>query len=161
MITIKDAYNKINANKTALFNYITEKLNDDSSDIVFNNITKYETFIIDIMKYHCMDLYPEMFLKCYVTTEDYNDLNGNIYKWYMIMLNGNFDRLLKEEEITDIDIYKDNSKSIDVNRKAIYEKRRKLAKQLFDKTSIYFMNDDVDIKDIIWFIINFTSPKYK
>ena len=48
MITIEDAYNKINANKTALFNYITETLNN-SSDIVFTNIRTYETFIIDIM----------------------------------------------------------------------------------------------------------------
>lgn len=157
MITIEDAYNKINANKTALFNYITEILNN-SSNIVFTNIRTYETFIIDIMKYHCMDLYPEMFLVCYVTGEDYENLNGNIYKWYMMMVNGNFDRLLKEEKITDIDIYLDKSKSIDVNRKTIYEKRYKLAKQLFEKTSIYFMKGDIDIKDIMWFIINFVTP---
>ena len=76
----------------------------------------------------------------------------------MMMINGNFNRLLKEEEITDIDIYLDKSKSIDVNRKTIYEKRHKLAKQLFEKTAIYFMKGDVDIKDIMWFIINFVTP---
>lgn len=157
MITIENAYNEINTNKTILFHYITETFSN-SFDKVFTNITKYERFIMDIMSYHCMDLYPEMFLKCYVTSEDYEGLNGNIYKWYIMMLNGNFDRLLKEEEITDIDIYKDKSKSIDVNRKTIYEKRYKLAKQLFEKTSIYFMKGDIDIKDIMWFIINFVTP---
>ena len=40
----------------------------------------------------------------------------------------------------------------------VYEKRYKLAKQLFEKTSIYFMKGDIDIKDIMWFIINFVTP---
>ena len=61
MITIENAYNEINTNKTILFHYITETFSN-SFDKVFTNITKYERFIMDIMSYHCMDLsHPKCF----------------------------------------------------------------------------------------------------
>ena len=88
--------------------------------------------------------------------DEYKALNSDLHKWYMKMVNGDLKNFLDNEEISDANIY--SSPDHNKNRESIYKNRFKIAKQIFEKIYISFPKDNVDIENIIWFMVNNITP---
>lgn len=158
-MTVREAYRKIREEKDKEFERLTKFFSDEEKALEEDCIKIsyiYESLLKRIIAYHFMDLYPETFLICYVTGDEYKALNSDLYKWYMKMINGDFKNFLDNEEISDVNIY--NSPDHNKNRELIYKNRFKIAKQIFEKIYISFPKDNVDIKNIIWFVVSNITP---
>ena len=151
-MTVREAYRTIREEKDKEFERLTKFFLDEEKALKEDCIKIsyiYESLLKRIIAYHFMDLYPETFLICYVTGDEYKALNSDLHKWYMKMVNGDLKNFLDNEEISDANIYS----SPDHNKN-----RFKIAKQIFEKIYISFPKNNVDIKNIIWFVVSNITP---
>ena len=106
------------------------------------DVCEFEAVIIDIIRYKWMKSYPETFLTCHVTGEEYNKTPKSAYSHYMKVINGRLDEYIRLNALDDIQIYRDGN--TEDNRKELYKRRlREIEK---------FMDDDTDI--IMWCVQN-------
>ena len=106
------------------------------------DISEFESIIIDIIRYKWMKSYPETFLTCHVTGEEYDKTPKSAYSHYMKVINGRLDEYIRLNALDDIQIYRDAN--TEENRKNLYKKRLRTIEE--------FMDDDTDI--IIWCVQN-------
>ena len=106
------------------------------------DVREFEAVIIDIIRYKWMKSYPETFLTCHVTGEEYNKTPKSAYSHYMKVINGRLDEYISLNGLGDIEIYRDGN--TEDNRKKLYKKRLKAIEK--------FMDDDTDI--IMWCVQN-------
>ena len=106
------------------------------------DVREFEAIIIDIIRYKWMKFYPETFLTCHVTGEEYNKTPKSAYSHYMKVINGRLDEYISLNALGDIEIYRDGN--TEDNRKELYKKRLKAIEK--------FMDDDTDI--IMWCVQN-------
>ena len=128
--------------KEELTNRIVElnKRFDDNDGRV--DVREFETVIIDIIRYKWMKSYPETFLTCHVTGEEYDKTPKSAYSHYMKVINGRLDEYISLNALGDIEIYRDGN--TEENRKKLYKKRLRAIET--------FMDDDSDI--ILWCVQN-------
>lgn len=106
------------------------------------DVCEFESVIIDIIRYKWMKSYPETFLTCHVTGEEYKKTPKSAYSHYMKVINGRLDEYIRLNVLDDIQIYRD--KNTEENRKNLYKKRLRTIEK--------FMDDDTDI--ILWCVQN-------
>lgn len=106
------------------------------------DVREFEAVIIDIIRYKWMKSYPETFLTCHVTGEEYNKTPKSAYSHYMKVINGRLDEYISLNALGDIEIYRDGN--TEENRKNLYKKRLHTIEK--------FMDDDTDI--IMWCVQN-------
>ena len=106
------------------------------------DVREFESIIIDIIRYKWMKSYPETFLTCHVTGEEYAKTPKSAYSHYMKVINGRLDEYIRLNALDDIQIYRDDNK--EENRKNLYKERLRAIEK--------FMNDDTDI--IMWCVRN-------
>ena len=106
------------------------------------DVREFEAIIIDIIRYKWMKSYPETFLTCHVTGEEYDKTPKSAYSHYMKVINGRLDEYIRLNALDDIQIYRDAN--TEENRKNLYKKRLRTIEE--------FMDDDTDI--IIWCVQN-------
>ena len=106
------------------------------------DVREFESIIIDIIRYKWMKSYPETFLTCHVTGEEYDKTPKSAYSHYMKVINGRLDEYIRLNALDDIQIYRDENK--EENRKNLYKDRLWTIER--------FMDDDTDI--IIWCVQN-------
>ena len=106
------------------------------------DVREFEAFIIDIIRYKWMKSYPETFLTCHVTGEEYDKTPKSAYSHYMKVINGRLDEYIRLNALDDIQIYRD--RNTEENRKNLYKKRLSTIEK--------FMDDDTDI--IMWCVQN-------
>ena len=108
------------------------------------DVREFEAIIIDIIRYKWMKSYPETFLTCHVTGEEYDKTPKSAYSHYMKVINGRLDEYIRLNALDDIQIYRDTN--TEENRKNLYKKRLHTIEK--------FMDDDSDI--ILWCVQNVT-----
>ena len=106
------------------------------------DVREFEAVIIDIIRYKWMKSYPETFLTCHVTGEEYDKTPKSAYSHYMKVINGRLDEYISLNALGDIEIYRDGN--TEENRKKLYKKRLRAIET--------FMDDDSDI--ILWCVQN-------
>ena len=106
------------------------------------DVREFEAIIIDIIRYKWMKSYPETFLTCHVTGEEYDKTPKSAYSHYMKVINGRLDEYIRLNALDDIQIYRDAN--TEENRNNLYKKRLRAIEK--------FMDDDTDI--IIWCVQN-------
>lgn len=106
------------------------------------NVREFEAIIIDIIRYKWMKSYPETFLTCHVTGEEYDKTPKSAYSHYMKVINGRLDEYIRLNALDDIQIYR--NENTEDNRKNLYKKRLRTIEK--------FMDDDTDI--IMWCVQN-------
>ena len=106
------------------------------------DVREFEAVIIDIIRYKWMKSYPETFLTCHVTGEEYDKTPKSAYSHYMKVINGRLDEYISLNALGDIEIYRDGN--TEENRKKLYKKRLRAIEK--------FMDDDSDI--ILWCVQN-------
>jgi hypothetical protein len=94
----------------------------------------------DIIRYKWLKAFPSTYLKCYVTDDSYNTLNGAGYSWIMTIINrGNFNELINLSKCADSDVYKlINSENISKEKASsrIIERRKQLALEIYINNNI-------------------------
>lgn len=93
-----------------------EQLEPRIKDIQSNGLSAYNEIIFeDILKsviipYMWSKQFPEHFLNCYVTTDEYDTNNCSGYSWYMFVRNSHFN--FKKFKVSGSDIYHDRTNAI-------------------------------------------------
>ena len=106
----------------------------------YKNILTFEKLLSDIISHKWMMAFPKSYLKCYVTDESYHMLNNAGYTWDMCIINkGNFNELIRLNHCADMDVYdliKEYSITKEEARKTVIERRKTLAKTIYEETNI-------------------------
>lgn len=136
-ISIVDALHIIRNDIQTLETKIEKRINDD---IEYKSITSFINFLEDIIRYKWLKAFPSTYLKCYVTDDSYNTLNGAGYSWIMTIINrGNFNELINLSKCADSDVYKlINSENISKEEASsrIIERRKQLALEIYINNNI-------------------------
>lgn len=106
------------------------------------DVREFEAIIVDIIRYKWMKSYPETFLTCHVTGEEYDKTPKSAYSHYMKVITGRLDEYIRLNTLDDIQIYRDGN--TEENRKNLYKKRLRTIEK--------FMDDETDI--ILWCVQN-------
>lgn len=119
-MTINEAYEQIEKDKTALYNNIMESFKAGESHPAFTIERHYEQFIINIFKCHLIEIYPDKFLVTYVIGTDYDKVCHAFRSWYRNLANGNIEHWLKINHLKDADKYVNVSP---IKEKEVYHQR--------------------------------------
>lgn len=122
-MTNEETYKKIEAEKLELQNEIQEVLKDP---FYFKN-EDFEQFLQHkVIPYVWLVQFPEHFLNCYVTTDEYDTNNCNGYTWYVKILNARFNHKL----------FKTDGYSIRVDREAAFKRMWELVEEALETDNI-------------------------
>ncbi len=144
-MTIKEAYDQIEKDKTTLHDNIVEIFKTGRFHSAFVVEEDYEQFIINIFKCHLMTIYPDKFLVTYVTGKEYDEVCHSFKSWYMKLANGNIEHWLKVNHLNDADKYVDSSP---IKGEEVYHRRYLKAleiKNIPNQDVLYRMMSIVDV----------------
>ena len=117
--------------------------NSSSIRYIKLDVKHFENIMIDVIAYKWSKQYPETFLKCHVTGEEYDKLPKAPYTYYMKIINGSLNEFMSLNGLEDFHIHRYGY--TDENRLDMYKKRLQTIEELLN-------NDDIDI--IKWCINN-------
>ena len=107
------------------------------------DVKNFISIMFDVIRYKWSKQYPETFLICYVTGDEYTKLPKAMYTYYMSTVNGSLNEFMKINELDDFHIY--CMGLTDENILEMFRKRLKVIEDILN-------NDDIDI--VIWCLNN-------
>jgi hypothetical protein len=107
------------------------------------DIKSFESLLFEVIRYKWLKQYPEAFLGCHVTGDEYNTVPKNPYRHYMKIINGDLKNFIYFNELDDVHIHRHGY--TDENKLDMFKKRLEVIENLF-------LDDDVDI--IKWCVFN-------
>jgi hypothetical protein len=109
--------------------------NSPSPRYVMLSEKAFETVMFDVIRYRWAEQYPDAFLTCHVTGEEYERLPKAMYTYYIKTINGSLKEFMKLNELEDYHIHRLGY--TDENRMDMFKKRLRFIEEL--------LNDDIDI----------------
>ena len=109
--------------------------NSQSPRYVMLSEKNFESIMFDIIRYKWTEQYPDAFLICYVTGEEYDRIPKSMYTYFIKTINGSLKEFMKLNELEDYHIHRIGY--TDENRMDMFKKRLRFIEEL--------LNDDIDI----------------
>ena len=100
------------------------------------DVRTFESIMIDVIKYKWAYQYPETFLSCYVTGDEYKRVPKAPYTYYMKTINGSLKEFMSLNELDDFHMLSDDGKYTDENRLKMHKKRLEVIEELFNNVEI-------------------------
>ena len=94
------------------------------------DVNGFISIMFDVIRFKWSKQYPETFLTCYVTSDEYDRLPKAMYTYYIKTVNGSLNEFMKINGLDDSNIH--SLGYTDENRLEMFRKRLKIIEELMD-----------------------------